>query len=100
MRLKQAGRPARVPQPWVSYNAGMSPGDSDELMLQQARERARGLLHAVGGDLDALRAAASESAYAEGAALCQDVAEATRQLLAQLEADAVHPTSPSETPHP
>lgn len=65
----------------------MSPADSDDQLLQQARGRTRSLLDAVGGDLDALRDAASDAAYADGAAVCEEVAEAVRQLMAQLDVD-------------
>jgi hypothetical protein len=84
----------------------MPPGDddigSDDRVIQQARERAMGLLSAVGGDLDALRAAASDARYAEGAALCDEIADATRQLMAQLGADLQqqHPLDQSSNQSP
>ena len=66
----------------------MSADDSsDLLLLEQARDRARLLRGAVGGDLDALRAAASDAAYADGAAVCEEVAQAVAQLIEQLDAE-------------
>jgi hypothetical protein len=74
---------------------------SDEILIEQARDRARLLLGAVGGDLDALRAAASDAAYADGAALCEEIAEATRQVIAQLDVPPARPEDTSaEMPNP
>lgn len=81
----------------------MSTSDSDdEAMLRQARDRAEKVLNTVGGDLDSLRAAGSDANYADGAALCEQVAEATRQLMAQLDADLrqAQSNSPHQSPHP
>ena len=65
----------------------MTAGESDRILIEQARDRARLLLDAVGGDLDALRAAASDAAYADGVAVCEEVAQAVSQLLEQLDAE-------------
>ena len=77
---------------------------SEQLLLEQARDRAGLLLGAVGGDLDALRAAASDAAYADGAAVCEEVAQAVAQLIEQLDAEpaAVLPeiNPASENPAP
>lgn len=75
---------------------------SDEHVLEHARDRAQSLSNAVGGDLDALRAAASDAAYAQGASLCEEVADATRQLMAQLDADLKqsHSQSSNQSPRP
>jgi hypothetical protein len=61
--------------------------DSDHVLLEQARVHAGRLLGEVSQDLDALRDAASEAVYAEGAALCEEVGEATRELQARIEAE-------------
>ena len=61
--------------------------ESDKLLLEQARQRAGRLLDGVTSDLESLRAVGSDAAYADGAALCDEVADAARQLLAHLDAE-------------
>ena len=76
--------------------------ESEQLLIEQARDRARLLLGAVGGDLDALRAAASDAAYADGAALCEEIAGSAREILDQLDAELLagpHAAANPET-HP
>jgi hypothetical protein len=65
----------------------MTAGEPDRMLIEQARDRARLLQDAVGGDLDALRAAASDAAYADGAAVCEEVAQAVAHFLEQLDAE-------------
>lgn len=74
--------------------------DSERFILDSARERARTLLNAVGGDLDSLRAAASDAVYADGVTHCEAVADATRALMAQLGADLQQTQSSNENPRP
>jgi predicted LPLAT superfamily acyltransferase len=64
---------------------------SDRTLIEQARDRARLLLGGVGGDLDALRAAASDAAYADGAAVCEEVAQAVAQLIEHLDVELAAP---------
>ena len=70
--------------------------DSEQILLEQRRDCARLLLGAVGGDLDALRARRRATRRTRtGRALCEDVADAVRQLIAQLDAD-LSPRLPSQ----
>jgi hypothetical protein len=57
---------------------------SQEKILSDAQQRARTLFEAVNRDADSLRVS-RDPAHAEGVALCEDVAGATRQLIAELE---------------
>ena len=81
--------------------------DDERLLLEQARDRAGRLMDGVTSDLESLRAAGSEAAYFDGAALCEDLAEATRQLIAELgdaaaaaAAGQPHPNPTDESPRP
>ena len=73
----------------------MQNNESDRQLLEQARDRAGRLLDGVTSDLEALRAAGSDAVYADGAALCDEVAEAARQLLAHLDAEIAQPPNPA-----
>lgn len=68
-------------------STGDKDGGGDRFLLQQARERALALLNSVDDDLNSLRAGDAHSKYIDGAALCEQVADAARELMARLDAE-------------
>jgi hypothetical protein len=75
------------------------PNESDDrALLEQARQRAGRLLDGVTSDVESLRGAGSESAYADGAALCEQLADAARELIAHLDSE-LPPNPAPESPH-
>jgi hypothetical protein len=79
----------------AGYNHCVPADDSDLLLIEQACERGRVLLDAVGQDARALRA---DAEFADGASLCDAVADAIRQLITELDEAAASNSSNERTP--
>lgn len=68
----------------IAASVNRLPHSTREQILSDAAVRASVLLKAVNRDTESLRAS-SDAAHAEGAALCDDVAAATRRFITELE---------------
>jgi hypothetical protein len=68
----------------------MSADVQDEALLSQARDRAQHLVESLTSDRVSLEGAS----WAGGAAVCEEAAEAARQVMRQIETELRQPASP------
>jgi hypothetical protein len=78
----------------------MPSSEGDEALLQQATDRARALIVALGADAEALHGHRDREQFAEGASLCRRASRDAAELLAVLEETLQRRAAPPSKPPP